>query len=222
MYSSIKADERALNQVGVGQTFSTYEPNVQMAVTNNRTFTRLGFYERRASSTVVRLTRNGQAFVTTTFELRNTAPKRLANVLVHNVPSGTDHTDLSLVLPLHAQIQKLFIQGKTPSHQNGFEGANPRVTIPLSVAPGASLRVQLSYLIPRALNLKTAGGVFRFATVPQATAFPDSSSVRVIPPDGFEVVKGGSVGGAIDGDSYVAVDAAGGPVSLEVKLAPPA
>ncbi|HEX3326289.1 MAG TPA: DUF4012 domain-containing protein [Actinomycetota bacterium] len=222
MYSSIKADEHALNQVGVGQTFSTFEPNVQMAVTNNRTFTRLGYYERRASSTVVRLTRKGQAFVTTTFELSNRATKGLSRVLVHNVPSGADHTDLSLVLPLHAQIQKLSIQGKTPPHQDGVEGANPRVTIPLSVAPRDSVRVELSYLIPHALNLKTDGGIFRFATVPQATAFPDSSSVRVIPPDGYEVVKGGSVGGAVDGDSYVAVDAAGGPVSLEVKLAPPA
>jgi hypothetical protein len=222
MYSSSKADERALNQVGVGQTFSTFEPNVQMAVTNNRTFTRLGYYERRATSSVVRLTRKGQAFVTTTFQLRNTAPTKLADVLVHNLSSGADRTDLGLVLPMHAKVSGLSVQGKTQRYRLGIEGANPRLTIPLSVAPGGSVRVVASYVIPHAFDLKAAGGIFRFATVPQATAYPDSSVVRVIPPDGFEVAKGGSVGGVTDGDSYVGTDAAGGPVNLEVKLAPPA
>jgi Protein of unknown function (DUF4012) len=221
MFASTKSDEKALNQVGVGATFSSYEPNVQMAVTNNRSLTRLGYYEHRGSSTVIQLTRRGQAYVKTTFQLSNSAPKRLERVLVHNVPSGEDQTDLSLVLPVNAQVQDLTLEGERHSYRRGIEGVNPSVTLPLRVAPGDSVRVICSYVIPHALDLASTGGVFSFATVPQATANPDSSSVTVIPPSGFQVLPGGSVGGTVQDGSYVATDTTGGPLNMVIKLAPP-
>jgi hypothetical protein len=221
MYSNSPSDERALNQVGVGATFSTFEPNVQMAVTNNSTLSRLGYYEKRSVSTRVQLTSRGQAYVTSAFRLSNTAPKGVAKVLVHNLQSGQDRTDLSFILPTHARVQEVSLAGKSQRYDLGIEGANPRLTLPLSVPPGGTVRVVCSYVIPHAVKLTGAGGVFRFATVPQAAAKPDATSVTVIPPGGLEVVKGGSVGGEVDGSSYVASDTAGGPLTLEVKLAPP-
>jgi hypothetical protein len=192
-----------------------------MAVTNNRSFTRLGYYEHRGSSTVIRLTRRGQAYVKTTFQLSNSAPKSLQRVLVHNVPSGEDRTDLSLILPLHAQVQDLTLEGKRHSYRRGTEGANPSLTLPLTIAPGDSVRVICTYVIPHAMDLSSAGGVFRFATVPQAVANPDSSSVTVTPPDGFQVLPGGSLGGTVQDASYVATDTVGGPLDVVIKLAPP-
>jgi hypothetical protein len=221
MYSNSPSDERALNQVGVGATFSTFEPNVQMAVTNNSTLSRLGYYEKRSVSTRVQLTSRGQAYVTSTFRLSNTAPKGVAKVLVHNLQSAQDRSDLSFILPTHAKVQEVSLAGKSQRYDLGIEGTNPRFTLPLSVAPGSTVRVVCSYVIPHAFKLTGAGGVFRFATVPQAAAKPDATSVTVIPPGGLDVVKGGSVGGEVDGSSYVASDTAGGPLTVAVKLAPP-
>jgi hypothetical protein len=221
MFSNSASDERALNQVGVGATFSTFEPNVQMAVTNNRTLSRLGYYEQRAVTTSIRLTRRGQAFVRSTFQLSNAAPKSVSRILVRNLQSGQDRTDLSFILPIHSKVQEVSMAGKSQRYDLGVENSNPRVTLPLAVPAGSSLRVVCTYVIPHAVKLTAAGGVFRFATVPQAAAKPDATSVTVIPPDGLEVVKGGSIGGEVSGSSYVANDSGGGPLTLAVKLGPP-
>jgi Protein of unknown function (DUF4012) len=221
MFSNSPSDERALNQVGVGATFSTFEPNVQMAVTNNTSLSRLGYYEQRTIATSVRLTLSGQAYVTSSFQLSNGAPKRVARVLVENLQSAQDKTEMSFILPVHATVQKVSLAGKSQRYDVGVEGTNPRLTLPLSVPPGASVKVVCRYVIPHAVKLRATGGVFRFATVPQASVNPDATSVTVIPPAGLEVVKGGSVGGEVDGSSYVGIDKAGGPLTLAVKLTPP-
>jgi hypothetical protein len=221
MFTSRKSDELALNQVGIGAGFSNFEPNVQMAATNNRTFSRIGYYMNRTISTVARLTRKGQAFVTTSVELHNSAPKNPAPELVTNVGSGKDKSDLSLILPLHTRVQRLSVGGELQRYDTGNEGINPRLDLPVIVEPGRTLRVVCSYVIPHAMDLLSEGGTFKFVTVPQATANPDVTSITVIPPEGFQVVQGGSVGGQLDGDSYVARDTTGGTIQLQVKLAPP-
>jgi hypothetical protein len=221
MYSSSKSDERALDQVGVGAAFSTLEPNVQMALTNNKTFSRIGYYQRREISTIAELDRKGRAFVKTTVTLRNMAPAGPARILVRNLQSGQDRSDLALIVPQHATVQRVSMGGETQKYDLGFEGTNRRALLPVSVGPGKTVRVVFSYVIPHAANLNASGGVFRFATVPQATANPDVTSVTVVPPHGLQVLESGSIGGVVDGDSYVARDSAGGPLKLVATLVPP-
>jgi hypothetical protein len=222
MFSNTPSDERALNQVGVGATFSTFEPNVQMAVTNNKTLSRLGYYERRTIATDVRLTLNGQAFVETTFRLTNTAPESVDPILVRNLESGQDRSTLSFILPTHAKVRGVSSRGKSLRYKVGVEGVNPRLTLSLSVPRGRTVEVVCSYVIPNALKVTGTGGVFSFATVPQAAANPDTTTITVTPPDGLQVVKGGSVGGEVRGPSYVTTDATGAALNVAVKLGPPA
>jgi hypothetical protein len=220
LFSSTPSDERALNQVGVGASFSTFQPNVQMASSNDTTTSRLGYYVHRKIDTVARLTRKGQAFVTTTIQVQNSAPKVPDQVLVRKARSGLLQTDLSLILPLNAHVQDLSLAGKTQRYKVSAEGNNPRVTLPLRVPPGSSTTVKLSYLVPHSFDLSPKGGLFRFTSMPQATANPDSTALTVIPPEGFPIVPTGSIGGRQDGNSYVAANTTGSLVQVTVRVAP--
>jgi Protein of unknown function (DUF4012) len=220
LFSSTPSDERALNQVGVGASFSTFQPNVQMAASNDDAHSRLGYYVHRKIDTVARLTRKGQAFVTTTIQVQNSAPKLPNHVLVNKEGTGLLQTDLSLIVPLQATVQDVSLAGKTQHYKVGAEGSNPRVSLPLKVPPGSSTTVKLSYLIPHAFDLSPSGGLFRFTSMPQATANPDSTTLTVIPPEGFPIVPTGSIGGRQDGNSYVAANSTGSLVQVTVKVAP--
>jgi hypothetical protein len=220
MFSGSAADEKALNQVGVGASFSTFQPNVQMAVSNDTTTSRLGYYVHRKVDTVARLTRTGQAYVTTSVRVQNSAPRVPEPILVRQQGTGLLQTDLSLVLPLNTKVQTVSVGGKPHHFKKGPEGINPRLTLPLRIRPGSSTTVVYSYIIPHAFDVSTNGGVFHFTSLPQSTANPDTTTLRVIPPEGYPVVETGSIGGRLSGDTYLATDTTGGLVQVTVKVAP--
>ncbi len=220
MFSADNSDESSLSQVGIGGSPSTL-PDAQMVVTNDNSSGRLGYFIHRKIRTVVRLARDGEAFITTVVSLRNRAPSGPASVLLGQTSPGVDRASLSFILPAGAHIQRVSSAGHTRRYGLTHERNNPRATLPVTIRPGARIRVTCSYRIPGAVDhLAADNRAFHLSLVPQPSANPDHISVSVVPPNGFSVVEALSAGGVPYGDSYISRGSTGTLQQLLVGLAP--
>jgi hypothetical protein len=198
VYSRDRDQQSALREMGVDGDFSAAGPNVQLVFNNNYATNKVDYFLHRKIATTVRLLTTGEALITTNAVLTNSAPSGPESDLLgpgsqKRDPPGLNRMVLGFVLPKGATARHLRVSDQRPSPPSVYQESDfPVVWDLVEIPAGESVRVTVQYSVEDAFELAEGGGDFTMTFLPQARVRPDTFSLDVIPPAGFDVVSNGA------------------------------
>lgn len=190
MYSRSDSDQAALAELEAAGDFSTYGLNVQLVFHNNAAGNKVDYFLERRITTRVKLNPDGDATVTTTVALDNTAPPSPASYLlgpgIQGDPIGLNRMYLNFLLPRKAELVDFGVNRESVLPFEHEEAGYPVVWSIVEIPSGEAAEATVVYRVPDAAELTSDGGHLDMAFVPQAVAKPDRLSLRVKAPPGYE------------------------------------
>ena len=192
MYSRSDADQDALAELGTAGDFSAYGPNLQLVFHNNAAGNKVDYLLERGIRTRVELDPDGDATVTTTAVLDNTAPPGPDSYLlgpgIRGDSAGLNRMYLNFLLPRKAEPVLFKVDNKPIRPFQHQEAGYPVVWSLLEIASGQTAEATVVYRIPDAADITSQGGHFDMTLVPQAVARADRLALTVIAPRGYEAL----------------------------------
>lgn len=223
MYSTREDEQQGLRRLATTGEIVASESMVQHVFHNNVGDNKVDFYLQRSISTQVRFARSGDAFVRTEIQIENGAPVSgdiaMTRSYTGATTRGTNLMDLHVLMPIASEDPRWTradggpLRGATATH-----AGLPSTWTIVRTAPQNTKVVAVEYAIPDATQL-LRGGRFSFTLVPQPTVRPDTYSVKVTAPAGFEVTTEVSRG-VKRGRSAVFEGVLDRSVEIEVALEP--
>ncbi|MEO8475766.1 MAG: hypothetical protein ABI572_01800 [Actinomycetota bacterium] len=152
-----------------------------------------GTFVRWTTTEVVTLETDGTARIKTTVELQDRAPTGPASALLGRA-FGTDRigswtADLRLMLPKAAD--GVVGETSTPSETSlgKDDHGDAYLEAQLSADPGSAMSLIVSYRRPSASLVLEGIGTYRLRIVPQPLAYPGVVRLRIVVPDGTNVLE---------------------------------
>ena len=193
VYSSDPGLQDALNDLEVAGTFARHGPNIQMLFHNNYGRNKVDFFLYRTMETVIQLTSEGEARISTDVLLENSAPSEGSSILLgQGKDKGINRMQLSFLLPENSEVRNLTVDGEDRPARRFDDTGFPVVYSFLDIPPGEQLRVSLEYEAPANYFEDT----YRLTLVPQTLTRPDNYSLLVKPPVGFRFQSVNGTGGS--------------------------
>jgi hypothetical protein len=191
LFSSTKREQALIRHLGVaGMADPGRNP---LAWTATSTASNLaGTYARWVTTQTVMLAEDGSAKVKTTVELRNRAPDGPPSALLGRAFGrervGAWSADVQVILPSGAKA----VTGETSTPTETVVGEDgdgtPYLEAGLAANPGSAMSLIVSYQHPAAALLLDGEGTYRMRVVPQPLAFPGVVRLRIVLPDGTNVL----------------------------------
>lgn len=192
MYSRSAGDQDALAELEAAGDVGAYGPNVQLVFHNNAAGNKVDYLLERKIKTRVELDPDGDATITTTVALDNTAPRGPASYLlgpgIQGDAVGLNRMYLNFLLPQKAELMHFGVDRKTVRPFEHQEAGYPVVWSLVEVPSGETAEATVVYRVPDAADITPSGGHFDMAFVPQAVARPDRWSLKVMAPPGYEAL----------------------------------
>ncbi|MBA2313740.1 MAG: DUF4012 domain-containing protein [Actinobacteria bacterium] len=192
MYSRYGGEQSALAELEAAGDFSAYGSNIQLVFHNNAAGNKVDYLLERSIETSVELDPNGDATVSTTLALDNTAPAAPASYLlgpgIRGDAAGLNRMYLNFLMPRTAESVSFGVDGETVRPFEHRETGYPVVWSLVAIPSGESAEVTVVYRVPDAAEITSHGGRFDMAFVPQAVARPDRLSLTVMAPPGYEAL----------------------------------
>lgn len=196
MYARDTSDQRVLGKMSAAGALPTDVPNPQMVFHNNAAYTKVDYYIKRSLDTTVELDQQGAAHVTTTAVITNDAPPGPPSPLIGpNVKGdapGLNRMFLNFLIPSDAEFEDFSLNGGRAEPLLATEGPFPVVWHVVEIPAGATAAVEVSYTLPRAVELSGDSATFSMTLLPQSTVTADRYSLTVVPPYGFAAEIEGS------------------------------
>lgn len=176
----------------------TDTPNLQAVWHTSASSSKVDYFLKRKITTEIEVLPSGGARVSTTVDLANNAdPKTdpfLADFGYPGDPAALNRMYLNLLMPEGARLRAFEIGGKKTQPLRDREDRYPVAWEILKLRAGREVEVSISYdLPPEAFP----NGEVSLTLQPQATAFPDEYSVRVI------AAPGVTLDGVADGELLI-------------------
>lgn len=172
-------------------------PNLQAVWHTSASPSKVDYFLKREINTEVQVLASGGAQVKTTVSLANAAdPKRdsfLADFGFPGDPPGLNRMYLHFLMPQGARLRSFEIDGKRGQPLRNREDQYPIAWEVLRLRAGDETEASVSYEVPPEAF---PGGQVSLTLQPQATAFPDRYSVRVVAAPGVSLE-------GVDGDLFV-------------------
>ena len=203
VYSTDGSAEEALGVVGVSGEYSSPETeNVQMAFRNAYTVSKVDYFLREDIATDVRLSRQGDATVTTRMTMRNTAPDGPSSLLlgpgIEGDQPGFNRTLLNLLVPPSTQFESIEVDGQDAPVEVFRDEGHPVAWHLVEIPPGETVEVEVQYRILEAITYQGVTPRFDLDLVPQPLVTPAKYSLSIEAPSGV-VLAEDFVGGSTTG-----------------------
>jgi hypothetical protein len=195
VYSTDASTEDALGVVGAsGEYTSTETKNVQMAFRNAYTVSKVDYFLKENIETDVRLSRQGDATVTTRMTMRNTAPDGPASLLlgpgIEGDQPGFNRTLLNFLIPPSGQFESIVVNGEDAPVDQFTDDGHPVAWHLVEIPPGETAEVEVRYRVLEAIAYDGVIPRFDLNLVPQPHVTPANYSLRVEAPSGVVLAEG--------------------------------
>jgi Protein of unknown function (DUF4012) len=221
VYSQFEEDQNALQELGLAADPTSVPGHVQMVFHNNLAGNKIDYFLRRVVETSVELDSDGSATVTSTAVIENRAPRDedVTSFIAGPVNDrpAYNRMNLSWILPEGAQVTGINKGPRGRGFQQGLEATLPAVSGNLDIPPDGTATVSVEYEIPRAVDLSSGRGEFRFTLFPQTAPYADNFTLMVTPPPGHHMEELEGDGVTTD-DGYGIAGTLDRPVTVQLGL----
>lgn len=212
-----------LARVGLGGSYPDSIPNTQFVFHNNYSVNKVDYYLRREVASEVVFTDDGNATISVTTTLTNTAPSGPPSILLGSGttrdPPGLNRMLLSFLLPEAAEQVAVEVEGKVIDQQEWMDADHPVHSTVVEIPAGESASVTATYVVVDAIDVGAGRSSFEMTLIPQTTVNPDTFSFVVAGPPGYDLVNGRNI--VIEGNSAIAKGVLDTATHIRIELSRP-
>lgn len=187
------AVQAPLADIGLAGELSDTEHDYVAVFNQNTNVSKSDYWQKRAVTSVVRLREDGSARVRMTISVHNDSPPYLQPF--GDPRGGTYFTrwnamTLGVFLPKGVQIRSATAEGRALGTETFDYYGRPYKLLRLTLPPGATREGVLEYYLPAAAVASDDGTlVYHLDATPQGMVVPQSLSVEVHWPEGYDVTE---------------------------------